>query len=162
MISSDPCKGCPLRMLTYWKKSVALTYSICLGIPSQQILVPRTSHGQILPTFSGHRLKVVFDHFQGFSLWCRGDVPKWGPGNFLIWRPIDVLERLIRYVCSSFSGRSQNVPRGPSKHVWGIMWGHLLDAPKFPFVFLSELIWLTKFILRQVSTQDVFRTQLTV
>ena len=151
MISSDPCKGCPLKMLTYWNKSVALTYSICLGIPSQQILVPRTFQAKIVPTSSGRRLKAVFDHLQDFSIWCCGDVPKWRPGNFLIWRPIDVLGRLICYFPSSFSGRSQNVSRGPSKHVLGIMWGHLLDAPKFPFVFLSELIWLTKFILRQVS-----------
>ena len=160
MISSDPCKGCPLRLLIYWNKSVALTYSICLGILSQQMLVPRTCQGQILPTSLGRRLKVAFDHLRDFSIWCRGDVPKWRPGNFLIWRPIDVLGRLI--VPSSFSGRSQNVPRWPSKHVLGMMWGHLLDAPKFPFVFLSEIIWLTKFILRQVSTQDVFRTQSTV
>ena len=48
------------------------------------------------------------------------------------------------------SGRPQDVlrtsPRWPWKHVLGMMWGHLLDAPKFLFTYLSKLIRLTRFI----------------
>ena len=54
------------------------------------------------------------------------------------------------------SGRSLDVlstsPRGPSKHVFGTMWDHLLDVTKFLFTFLSELIRLTKF-----DAQGVFK-----
>ena len=48
------------------------------------------------------------------------------------------------------SGRPQDVlrasSRGHSKHVFGTMCDHLLDAPKFIFIFLSELIRSTKSI----------------
>ena len=49
--------------------------------------------------------------------------------------------------------------RGPSKHVFGMMPGHLLDVPKLVFNFFLELIRLTKSIYKQVNTQGVFRTQ---
>ena len=60
-------------------------------------------------------------------------------------------------------GRCQDVlrtsPRGPSKHVFGTVCGHLLNVPKFLFTFLSELIRLTKSIWKQFNTQSVFITQ---
>ena len=61
------------------------------------------------------------------------------------------------------SGCPQDVlrmsPRRPWKHIWGKMWGHLLDVPKVLFTFLSELIRLTKPMYRQFNIQGVFRTQ---
>ena len=57
------------------------------------------------------------------------------------------------------SGRPQNVlrtpPRGPSKHVFGTMCGHLFDVPKCLFTFFSELIRLTKSTKKQFNIQGV-------
>ena len=60
-------------------------------IPSQQILVPRTSRGCPLPTSPVHPLKILFD------------VLKWRPWDFLIWRS-GIPGRLILYFPRTFSG----------------------------------------------------------
>ena len=56
-----------------------------IALPSQQKLVPRTPPP---PTSPGRPLKILFDHPR--------DVPKWRPGDFLIWCPKNVPGRLIR------------------------------------------------------------------
>ena len=95
------------------------------------VLVSTTSDDTLR---TGRPLKILFDY--------TGDVPIYCPvqGTFNLTskgRPWEVE-----------SGRPQNIirtsPKGPSKHVFGTMWGHLLHVPKFLFTFLSELIRLTK------------------
>ena len=62
-----------------------------------------------------------------------------------------------------YSGRPEDLiktpPRGTSKHVLEMRWGHQLDVPKSLFTFLSEIIQLTKSISKQFNTQGVLRTQ---
>ena len=43
-------------------------------------------------------------------------------------------------------GCSQDVPWGTPKNVLGTMWGHHVDISNFFFIFLSELVRLTKSI----------------
>ena len=64
---------------------------------SRQILVPRMPRGRLFPTSSGQPLKIPFDHTGDVPIWCSRGVPKWRPGNFLIWHPRDVQR--------TFSGR---------------------------------------------------------
>ena len=64
---------------------------------SRQILVPRMPRGRLFPTSSGQPLKIPFDHTGDVPIWCSRGVPKWRPGNVLIWHPRDVQR--------TFSGR---------------------------------------------------------
>ena len=116
-------------------ENVLRNFWINLPETSSDQEVPKTLFQEVPPTSPGPPLKTLLDHPRGVLLWCSGDVLKWCPGNVLIWHP--------RYVSGSVI---QKVPREPSKHVLGTIWGHLLDAHQFLFTFLSELIRLTKSI----------------
>ena len=119
----------------------------------RQILVSRTSQRRLPPTFSGHSLKILFDHSWDVSIWHLRHVSIWRPGevlkrrprNVLIWRSRNVPGRLIRGEPRTFSRRP---PRGPSKH-------SNLDVPRFLLTFLSELIRLTK-LSKSISTLKVY------
>ena len=110
-----------------------------MTIPSRQILVPRTSPSNVPRTYPKD------------PIW-----PSRGQPNLTSWRRPEMTSRGRLNLTSK--GRSwkddsrhpQNVlrtsPRGPLKHVLGTMWGHLLDVPKFLFLFLLGLIRFTKSI----------------
>ena len=89
---------------------------------------------------SGRPLKILFDQ--------PGDVLKWRPGNVLS----DFQGGFLRGWFVTPPGRSQDVPRGRSKH-------SNLDVPNFLLTFLSELIPLIKSILKHFNNQGVLRTQ---
>ena len=95
------------------------------------VLVSTTSDDMLR---TGHPLKILFDYTGDIPIYC----PVQGTFNLMSkGRP-----------CEIESGRPQDIirtfPRGPSKHVFGTMWGHLLHVSKFLFTFLSKLIRLTK------------------
>ena len=114
-----------------------------MTINSPQILVPRTSPGRPPPTSPGRILKILFNHLGGQP-------------NLTSWRRPEMTSRGRLNLTSKGhswkddSRHPQNVlrtsTRGPSKHVLGTMWSHLLDVPKFLFLFLLGLIRFTKSI----------------
>ena len=73
-------------------------------------------------------LKILFDHPREMT--SRGRPNLRSKGH--IWK---VDSRLLQNVL-------RTSPTGPSKHVIRTMWGHLLDAPKFCFTLLQEVIRL--------------------
>ena len=92
--------------------------------------------------------KNLFDHLEDVLIWRSGDVSKWRSRDAIIWRWETSLGGCF--------GTSQDVLRmslrGPSKH-------SDLDVPKFLLPFLSELIRLTKSILKHFNNQGVLKTQ---
>ena len=98
-------------------------------------MVPRTSQRGPAPTYPRHPLTSLFDH--------REDVPKWRPGNPLIWRPRDVPRRLIWDVPRTFSGHSQEIPkrtfktclRNDEESAVGYLYGY------DPLILSRNIIW---------------------
>ena len=109
------------------------------SIPSQQILVPRTSPRRPSPTSPGRPLKVLFYHPGEVPIWRPRKVLKWHPGDALIWRLRDVPGSLIRDVPRTFSGLPledlQNTQTWMSQNLLKHFFQNLFDWPN-----LSESI----------------------
>ena len=117
-----------------------------------------TSRGRPPPTSPEHPLKILFDRPQDVPIWCPVDIPiclpgdalEWRPGDVLIWRSRDVPGRLIRDVPRTFSGR-------PLEDQTQTEYSNS-DVPAVFVTFLSEVIRLTKCILKHFNIQGVLRT----
>ena len=115
--------------------------------PNRQILVPRTSRECSTPTSPKDPIWASSQHPELTSRECPNLTPyrsfkmtsRGRPNPTSKGRSVEI-----------DSGRFQCVLRSSStqtrKHVFGTMWGHLLDVPKFHFTFLWELVRLTKSI----------------